>query len=117
MREEAPGEAAPTTTLPDDEEIICREEHYQRLRGAMGVSNTTDGEEAALELSSHSLHEIQNLWDPLTARELLARLGHFLRIVSQMMEEVGYGGYSTRTSANTGGRGGRDEPRTRHQAS
>ena len=32
----------------------------------------------------------QALWDPLTAGELLARVGHFIRSMSQMMEEVGY---------------------------
>ena len=101
--EEAPGEAAPTTTLPDDEEIIRREEHDQRLRRAMGASNTMDGDEAALGFSSQLLDEIQNLWDPLTAGELLARLGHFLRIVSGGLHG---GAYSTRTSACTGGRRG-----------
>ena len=90
VEEEVTGEAAPTTTLPDDEEITNREEHYQQLRRAMGVSNTTDGEDPALGFSSHSLDKIQNHWDPLPAGELLARLGHFLRTVSQMMEEVGY---------------------------
>ena len=90
VEEETPGEGAPATTLPDDEEILNREEHYQRLRRAMGVSNNAHEEEAALGFSSRALDEVQNLKDPLTAGELLARLGHFLRIVSQMMEEVGY---------------------------
>ena len=43
-----------------------------------------------LNFSPHTLDELQALWSPLTAGELLARVGHLLRILSQMMEEVGY---------------------------
>ena len=66
--EEAIEDVVPATTLPDDEDITRREEHYQQLRRVMGVGNATDGEESALGFSSHSLDEIQNHWDPLSAR-------------------------------------------------
>ena len=90
MEEETPEEETPATTLPGDEEILNREEHYQQLRRVVGMGSDADGEEAPLGFSSHTLDEVQALWDPLTAGELLARVGHFLRIASQMMEEVGY---------------------------
>ena len=40
--------------------------------------------------SCQPLSAIQELWTPLSAGELLSRIGHFLRRVSQMMDEVGY---------------------------
>ena len=84
-------QTAPPDALPDDEEIERREEHYQRLRRTIGVG--TEDEEsgnAPLGFNPATLDEVQTLWDPLTAGELLARVGHFLRVVSQMMEEIGY---------------------------
>ena len=36
-----------------------------------------------------TLTGIEDLWSPLRAGELLARVGHFLKIMSQM-EELGY---------------------------
>ena len=91
VEEEAPtgGEEA-STPLPDDEEIHRREEHYQQLRQVVGVVGEVDGDTTPLGFSSHTLDELQALWSPLSAGELLARVGHFLRIISQMMEEVGY---------------------------
>ena len=83
-------EEAPATTLPDDEEIHNREEHYQQLRRVVGVGSDADGDATPLGFSSHTLDELQALWSPLTAGELLAPVGHFLRIISQMMEEVGF---------------------------
>ena len=72
--------------LPDDEEIHYREEHYQELRRTMGVGNEADGDTAP----PATLAAIQELWTPVSAGELLSRVDHFLGIVSQMMEEVGY---------------------------
>ena len=91
---ETPGQPSamggePTTALPD-EEIQRREEHYQELRSTMGMGDTHEGDEAPLAFSSDTLDQVQALWSPLTAGMLLARVGHFLRIMSQMMEEVGY---------------------------
>ena len=87
----AGAQTAPPDALPDDEEIERREEHYQRLRRTIGVGTEDDeSENAPLGFDPATLDEVQTLWDPLTAGELLARVGHFLRIVSQMMEEVGY---------------------------
>ena len=84
-------QTAPPDALPDDEEIERREEHYQRLRRTIGVGTEDDeSENAPLGFDPATLDEVQTLWDPLTACELLARVGHFLRIMSQMMEEVGY---------------------------
>ena len=37
-----------------------------------------------------TLTAIEDLWSPFGAGALLARVGHLLRILSQMMEEVGY---------------------------
>ena len=54
------------------------------------VGNGSDGDSAPLGFSPHTLDELQDLWTPLSAGELLARVGHFLRIMSQMMEEVAY---------------------------
>ena len=71
--EETAEQVAPATTLPDDEEITRREECYQQLHRVMGIGSATDGEDSALAFSSHSLDDIQNHWDPLTAGELLAR--------------------------------------------
>ena len=80
-----------TNALPDDEEFQRREEHSQRLmRSTMGMGEAHDGGEAPLGFSSDTLDQVQTLWDPLAAGELLARVGHFIRIMSQMMEEVGY---------------------------
>ena len=57
----------------------------------MGMGDTHEGDdEAILGFSSDTLDQVQALWSPLTAGELLARVGHFLRIVSQLMVEVGY---------------------------
>ena len=64
--------------LPDDEEIQRREEHYQRLRREIGVGEASNGTEAP-DFSSDALDRVQALWDPLTAGELLARVGHFIR--------------------------------------
>ena len=88
--ENGPRSAAAPTTLPDDEEINRREEHYQNLRRIIGVG--AEGEEPEnAPLGFHADTEaIQAQWDPLSAGELLARVGHFLRIISQMMEEIGY---------------------------
>ena len=84
-------QTAPPDALPDDEEIERREEHYQRLRRTIGVGTEDDeSENAPIGFSPATLDEMQTLWDPLAAGELLARVGHFLRIMSQMMEEVGY---------------------------
>ena len=80
----------PSTTLPDNEEIRRREERYQSLRREIGVGEASNGTEAPLHFSSDTLDRVQAPWDPLTAGELLARVGHFIRIMSQMMEEVGY---------------------------
>ena len=83
--------AVAPTTLPDDEEITRREEHYQNLRCTIGVG--AEGEEpenAPLGFHADTLEAIQAQWDPFSAGELLARVGHFLRIISQMMEEIGY---------------------------
>ena len=76
--------------LPDDEEIHRREEHYQQLPQVVGVGGEADGDTTPLGFSSHSLDEIQAIWSPLAAGELLARVGHFVRILSQILEEVGY---------------------------
>ena len=89
--ENGPRSAVAPTTLPDDEEINRREEHYQNLRCTIGVG--AEGEEpenAPLGFHADTLEAIQAQWDPLSAGELLARAGHFLRIISQMMEEIGY---------------------------
>ena len=56
----------------------------------MGMGDTREGDEAPLGFSSDTLDQVQALWSPLTAGVLLARVGRFLRIMSQMMEEVGY---------------------------
>ena len=90
--EEEPGprSAVAPTTLPD-EEITRREEHYQTLRRSIGVGTESDkSENAPLGFHADTLEAIQAQWDPLSAGELLARVGHFLRIVSHMMEEIGY---------------------------
>ena len=61
------------------------------MRRTIGVGTEDDeSENAPLGFDPATLDEVQTLWDPLTAGELLARVGHFLRIMSQMMEEVGY---------------------------
>ena len=44
----------------------------------------------SLGFCSDTPDRVQALWDLLTAGELLAQLGHIIRIMSQMMEEVGY---------------------------
>ena len=56
----------------------------------MGMGEAHNGGEAPLGFSSDTLDQVQALWDPLMAGELLARVAHFIRIMSQMMEEVGY---------------------------
>ena len=84
-------QTAPLDALPNDEEIERRKEHYQRLRRTIGVGTEDDeSENAPIGFNLATSDEMQTLWDPLTAGELLARVGHFLRIMSQMMEEVGY---------------------------
>ena len=89
--ETRPRNDVPPAALPDDEEIDRREEHYQRLRRTIGVGTEDDeAENAPLGFPLNTLDKIQALRNPLTAGELLARVGHFLRIVSQVMEEVGY---------------------------
>ena len=92
VEEETPmEEGAAATTLPDDEEIHNREEYHQQLRRVVGVgSDDADGDTTPLGFSPHPLDELQALWSLLTAGEFLARVGHFLRIISQIMEEVGY---------------------------
>ena len=55
-----------------------------------GQSESEEPENAPLGFHADTLEAIQAQWDPLSAGELLARVGHFLRIISQMMEEIGY---------------------------
>ena len=50
VEEETPTEeGAAATTLPDDEEIHNREEHYQQLRRVVGVGSDADGDTTPLE--------------------------------------------------------------------
>ena len=56
----------------------------------MGVGNAAKEDSAPPGLSPATLTAIQELWTPLSAVELLSRIGHVLQIVSQMMDEVGY---------------------------
>ena len=76
--------------LPDDAEIHHREEDYQELRRVIGIGSEADGDTTPAGFSPDTLDTLQALWTPLSAGELLSRIGHFLRIVRQMMDEVGY---------------------------
>ena len=69
------------------EEIHRREEQYQQLRQVVGVGGDVDGDTTPLGFSSNTVDELQALWSPVSAGEML---GHFVRIVSKMMEEVGF---------------------------
>ena len=61
--ENGPRSAVAPTTLPDDEEITRREEHYQNLRRTVGVG--AEGEEpenAPLGFHADTLEAIQAQW-------------------------------------------------------
>ena len=56
----------------------------------MEIGSETDGDNAPLGFSPDALDALQAPWTPLSPGELLSRVAHFLRIISQIMEEVGY---------------------------
>ena len=76
--------------MPDDEEIQRREEHSQRLRNAIGVGEASDGVEAPLGfLLGHAGPGPSPVGSSDSGRTLSPSRS-LIRIMSQMMEEVGY---------------------------
>ena len=77
-----------TGVLLDDKEIHYREDYYQELRHTMGIATMEEADSAPARFPPPTLEAIQYLCAPLSAGELLSRLGHFLRLMGPMMDEV-----------------------------
>ena len=98
--------------LLDDDEVCRRDEHYERLRVAIGVGHPGEVNQHVAGFSSEQLRRSH----PTTlgasyGREALARAGHFMHMAGHLLEEAGHLAETSgrRHRGPEGGRrGGRD---------